>query len=51
MMTRMLEELQEEGDHDDHLNRVKFQEHSEDGLTAAEEDELYEENDERRRVV
>jgi hypothetical protein len=39
------EELQEQLEHDDHRSRVKFQEHSDDGLTAAEEDELYEEND------
>ena len=39
------EELQEEVDQDDNQNRVTFQEHSEDGLTAAEEDELYEENE------
>jgi len=47
------EELQEEVDQGEQ-NHVKFQEHSEghveqeaeDGLTAAEEDELYEENDE-----
>lgn len=37
------EELQEDLDQND--NRVTFQDHSEDGLTAAEEDELYEENE------